>query len=138
MKPDLILMAGPCAVESYDQIMRIAEEVKKCGAQYLRGGAYKPRSRGGTWEGLKEEGLELLLKAKREFELKVVTEILSETSFCKPRFHQVLYLSKSFPGADKSHKGHLLRLCRYRFQCLNHRPLKPSGSRCSHNPVCRI
>ena len=76
IESDLILMAGPCAVESYDQIMRIAEAVKKYGAQYLRGGAYKPRTMGGDWEGLKETGLELLLNAKREFELKVVTEIL--------------------------------------------------------------
>lgn len=72
----LIIMAGPCAVESERQIMTIAEVVAKVGGHYLRGGAFKPRTRSGDWEGLGLEGLRLLQKAGAEYNLKLVTEIL--------------------------------------------------------------
>ncbi len=73
---DLKIMAGPCSVESESQIMKIAEYVKQDGAQYLRGGAWKPRTKGGDWEGHKTEALKWLQKAGKEFDLKIVTEIL--------------------------------------------------------------
>lgn len=73
---DLIVMAGPCSAESEHQIMRVAEEVKGAGAKYLRGGAWKPRTKGGDWEGYKKEALQWLQKARRQFDLKIVTEIL--------------------------------------------------------------
>ncbi len=72
----IVIMGGPCAVESRDQMMRTAEKVKKAGADILRGGAYKPRSVGGTWEGLQEEGLKYLVEAREQFGLPIVTEIL--------------------------------------------------------------
>lgn len=74
----LVIMAGPCAVESRDQVFRIAESVKGAGADFLRGGAFKPRTRGREWEGLQERGLDYLAQASEQFEIPVVTEILSE------------------------------------------------------------
>lgn len=70
----LAVMAGPCAVESRDQIMRTAEFVAKCGAKWLRGGAYKPRTSPYVFQGLKEEGLRLLEEVRRQFDLRIVTE----------------------------------------------------------------
>ena len=75
--PDrLVVLAGPCSVESKDQLFRIAEESKEAGADGLRGGAYKPRTTGGEWQGLQEEGLEFLALAKEQFGLPIITEIL--------------------------------------------------------------
>lgn len=74
---ELAVIAGPCSVESKDQIFRIAEELKKLGIKFLRGGAYKPRSSPYAFRGLKEEGLKLLDDVKKEFELGIVTEVLS-------------------------------------------------------------
>ena len=71
------IMAGPCAVESNDQLMLIAEAVKKNGATILRGGAYKPRTSPYDFQGLKADGIELLLEAKRETGLPIVTELMS-------------------------------------------------------------
>ena len=73
---NLVVMAGPCAVESKDQLMRIAGEVKEAGADFLRGGAYKPRTSGGEWKGLQEKGLEILSEASSQFDIPVITEIL--------------------------------------------------------------
>lgn len=73
----LVLIAGPCSVESEEQIVTIARHVKAAGAQMLRGGAYKPRTSPFSFQGLKREGLEMLRTAKRETGLKVVTEVLS-------------------------------------------------------------
>ena len=73
----LSVMAGPCSVESMEQILSIARDVKASGAAFLRGGAFKPRSSPYSFQGLKEEGLELLKLAKRETELPIVTEITS-------------------------------------------------------------
>lgn len=70
----LAIMAGPCSVENRDQILTIAREVKAAGAQFLRGGAFKPRSSPYSFQGMKEEGLVLLREAKRETGLKIVTE----------------------------------------------------------------
>ncbi len=72
-----VVMAGPCAVESEEQIMKTARAVKTAGAQLLRGGAFKPRTGPHTFQGLREEGLKLLAKASRETGLPVVTEVMS-------------------------------------------------------------
>ncbi len=70
------MIAGPCSVESREQILACAQAVKGAGAQILRGGAFKPRTSPYMFQGLKEEGLSLLLEAKKETGLPVVTEIL--------------------------------------------------------------
>ncbi|NMC61046.1 MAG: 3-deoxy-7-phosphoheptulonate synthase [Candidatus Methanofastidiosa archaeon] len=72
----IVVMAGPCAVENKDQIMDIAKEVKKSGAVILRGGAFKPRTSPKDFQGLGEEGLKFLLKAKEETGLPIVTEVM--------------------------------------------------------------
>lgn len=74
----LALIAGPCSVENKDQICEIARRVKKSGAQFLRGGAFKPRTSPYSFQGLKAEGLDLLAEAKKETGLPIVTEIMSE------------------------------------------------------------
>lgn len=71
------IIAGPCSVESEEQIIEIAESVKKSGATMLRGGAFKPRTSPYSFQGLKDEGLDLLLKAKKATGLPIVTEIMS-------------------------------------------------------------
>ncbi len=71
---ELAVIAGPCSVESRDQLLRIARAVKKAGAKFLRGGAFKPRSSPYTFQGMKEEGLVLLREARAETGLKIVTE----------------------------------------------------------------
>jgi len=71
----LVVMAGPCAVESEQQILGAARGVAKSGASLLRGGAFKPRTSPYDFQGLKVRGLELLSKARAETGLKVVTEV---------------------------------------------------------------
>jgi 3-deoxy-7-phosphoheptulonate synthase len=73
----LALIAGPCSVESEQQICGVAERVKSAGAQFLRGGAFKPRTSPYAFQGLKAEGLELLTKAKKRTGLPIVTEIMN-------------------------------------------------------------
>ncbi len=73
----IAMIAGPCSVENEEQILGIAEDVKKIGASFLRGGAFKPRTSPYAFQGLKYEGLDLLHKAKEETGLPVVTEIMS-------------------------------------------------------------
>ncbi|HEU4382573.1 MAG TPA: 3-deoxy-7-phosphoheptulonate synthase [Anaeromyxobacteraceae bacterium] len=76
----LAIMAGPCSVESRDQILEAAQAVKEAGATFLRGGAYKPRTSPYDFQGLAEEGLQLLSLARERTGLKVVTEAMdSET-----------------------------------------------------------
>ena len=72
-----VVVAGPCAVESEEQIIRTALFVKKAGADMLRGGAFKPRTGPHTFQGLRDEGLKLLAKAGRESGLPIVTEVMS-------------------------------------------------------------
>ncbi len=72
---ELVIMAGPCSVESRAQIMEVAEFVKSQGAQILRGGAYKPRTSPYAFQGLKEEGLKYLREAAEKFGMSVVTEV---------------------------------------------------------------
>ena len=74
----LTLIAGPCAVESREQLWQTAAAVKAAGADILRGGAFKPRTSPYAFAGLGAEGLHLLAKAGREFGLPVVSEITAE------------------------------------------------------------
>jgi 3-deoxy-7-phosphoheptulonate synthase len=72
----IAMMAGPCAVESEEQMDQAAAAVSKEGAQILRGGAYKPRTSPYSFEGLKEEGLPIIRKTADKYGMKVVTEVL--------------------------------------------------------------
>jgi 3-deoxy-7-phosphoheptulonate synthase len=72
----LIVMAGPCAVESHDQLLEAARAAKDAGAHILRGGAFKPRTSPYSFQGLGEEGLRLLAEAREETGLPVVTEVM--------------------------------------------------------------
>ncbi len=74
---EICIIAGPCSVESKTQILNISREVKKSGAKFLRGGAFKPRTSPYSFQGLKQEGLELLLYAKEQTNIPIVTEIMS-------------------------------------------------------------
>jgi len=74
---DLVMMAGPCAVENEEQIFTISEFLSKLNVRFLRGGAYKPRTSPYSFQGLKTEGLQMMRKAADRFEMAVVTEILS-------------------------------------------------------------
>ena len=73
---NIVVMAGPCAVESLEQVRETAAAVKKAGAKILRGGAYKPRTSPYDFQGLGEEGLKILRQVADEFDLKVVTEVV--------------------------------------------------------------
>ncbi|ADL07393.1 3-deoxy-7-phosphoheptulonate synthase [Thermosediminibacter oceani] len=74
---EFVVMAGPCAVESREQLLETAEMVKKCGAKILRGGAFKPRTSPYSFQGLGEEGLKILAEARERTGLPVVTEVTS-------------------------------------------------------------
>jgi len=73
----IAMIAGPCSVESEEQITEIAKEVKEIGANFLRGGAFKPRTSPYAFQGMKYEGLELLKKARESTGLPIVTELMS-------------------------------------------------------------
>ncbi|HVO20778.1 MAG TPA: 3-deoxy-7-phosphoheptulonate synthase [Anaeromyxobacter sp.] len=73
---ELAVMAGPCSVESREQLLEVAHSVKEAGARFLRGGAFKPRTSPYEFQGLAEEGLELLALAREQTGLKVVTEVM--------------------------------------------------------------
>ena len=76
----VIVVGGPCAVESLDQTRTIAEGVKRAGAQLFRGGAYKPRTSPYSFQGLGEPGLEILARVRDEFDLPIVTEAIDHES----------------------------------------------------------
>lgn len=73
---NLMIMAGPCSIESEEQLTEIAKSVKNSGANVLRGGAFKPRTSPYAFQGMREDGLQLLIKAKKITGLPVVTEIM--------------------------------------------------------------
>src|SRR5579863_2689997 len=75
---EFVVIAGPCSVESEEQIMRSAEAVAKAGAKFLRGGAFKPRTSPYDFQGMEEEGLKLLQKAKKATGLAIVTEVMGD------------------------------------------------------------
>jgi 3-deoxy-7-phosphoheptulonate synthase len=81
------LIAGPCSVESPEQILGIAESVKASGASILRGGAFKPRTSPYDFQGLRAEGIELLLDAKKKTGMPIVTEIMNANHL--PMFEEV-------------------------------------------------
>jgi len=83
---ELTIIAGPCAVESYSQLSSSAELVKEAGANVLRGGAYKPRTSPMDFQGMEEEGLEILAKVKEKTGMPIITEIIDAAHI--PLFEQ--------------------------------------------------
>ncbi len=81
------VIAGPCAIESEKQINTIADAMKNSGVQVLRGGAFKPRSSPHAFQGHGEEGIQMLLQAKKEFGLPIISEIMNQTQI--PLFDDV-------------------------------------------------
>ncbi|MEM1982904.1 MAG: 3-deoxy-7-phosphoheptulonate synthase [Sulfolobales archaeon] len=72
----IVIIAGPCSVESFEQVLEAAKEVKRLGAHMLRGGAFKPRTSPYSFQGLGEEGLKILAAAREETGLPIVTEVM--------------------------------------------------------------
>lgn len=77
---ELLIIAGPCAVENRDQIFEIAGQLKEMGVNFLRAGAYKPRSSPYSFQGLKEKGLQILSDVKKEIGIHIVTEALNQST----------------------------------------------------------
>jgi 3-deoxy-7-phosphoheptulonate synthase len=73
---EIVLMAGPCSVESREQILEIAHACKEAGAHILRGGAYKPRSSPYSFQGLGEKGLQYLAEAREQTGMPIITEVM--------------------------------------------------------------
>jgi 3-deoxy-7-phosphoheptulonate synthase len=78
--PDLAIIAGPCGIETRDQVFQIAERVARAGAQFFRGGAYKPRTSPYSFQGLGEEGLKIMAEMRDRFGLLIVTEAVDYES----------------------------------------------------------
>ena len=76
----LAILAGPCAIESREQAFAIAERVHRAGAQFFRGGAYKPRTSPYSFQGLGEEGLRIMAEVREKFGMKIVTEAIDNES----------------------------------------------------------
>ena len=76
----LAIMAGPCSIESYEQAFAVAERVSQAGAQFFRGGAYKPRTSPYSFQGLGEEGLQIMAEVRDRFGLKIITEAIDNES----------------------------------------------------------
>ncbi len=90
---DIIVMAGPCAVESVEQIIGVAHEVRKAGAKVLRGGAFKPRTSPYAFQGMGEEGLKLLASAREKTGLPVITEVVNpETAELVAEYADILQI----------------------------------------------
>jgi 3-deoxy-7-phosphoheptulonate synthase len=77
---EMMIIAGPCAVESREQVMAIAERLSQCGVKLLRGGAYKPRTSPYSFQGLGEMGLMLMAEAREKYGLRIVTEAVDTKS----------------------------------------------------------
>ena len=101
----IVVMAGPCAVESREQLFAIAQKIKEAGATFLRGGAFKPRTSPYSFQGLGEEGLKLLREAADRFGLLVVSEVMeiSQISLMLP------YVDLLQVGARNMQNFNLLR-----------------------------
>jgi 3-deoxy-7-phosphoheptulonate synthase len=112
-----VIMAGPCAVESYDQLLKIAKAVKKAGAKVLRGGAFKPRTGPYNFQGLAEKGLKILAKVKKETGLKIITEVMDQRDVpLVSKYADILQIGtrnmQNYPllrEVGKSHKPVLLK-----------------------------
>ena len=78
--PSLAIIAGPCAIENRDQAFAVAERVSGAGAQFYRGGAYKPRTSPYSFQGLGEEGLRIMAEIREAFGLKIITEAIDSES----------------------------------------------------------
>jgi 3-deoxy-7-phosphoheptulonate synthase len=77
---DLVIMAGPCSIESHEQAFAVAEQVAKAGAQFFRGGAYKPRTSPYAFQGMGEEGLKIMAEIRNAFGMRIVTEAMDNES----------------------------------------------------------
>ncbi len=73
-----MLIAGPCSLESYEKGLKDAQECKKLGIEYFRAGVFKPRTSPNDFQGLREEGMEILSAIKKDVDIKIVTELVSE------------------------------------------------------------
>lgn len=102
---EIVVMAGPCAVESKENVLRIAKGVKKAGAKVLRGGAFKPRTSPYSFQGLGEEGLKILKEVSEETGLSIVTEVMD------PRNVELVYQYADILqiGARNMHNYDLLK-----------------------------
>src|ERR1700726_4128383 len=78
--PGIAVIAGPCAIESREQAMTVAEQVCRAGAQFFRGGAYKPRTSPYSFQGLGEQGLQIMAEVRDKFGMKIVTEAIDNES----------------------------------------------------------
>jgi 3-deoxy-7-phosphoheptulonate synthase len=78
--PGLAIIAGPCAIETYDQAMSVAEHVARAGAQFFRGGAYKPRTSPYSFQGLGEAALQIMSAIRERFGMKIITEAIDNES----------------------------------------------------------
>src|SRR4030088_1214928 len=78
--PGLAIVAGPCAIESREQAFAVAERVHRAGAQFFRGGAYKPRTSPYSFQGLGEEGLRIMAEIRQQFGMKIITEAIDNES----------------------------------------------------------
>lgn len=90
---EIIVMAGPCAVESVEQIIEVAAEVREAGAKVLRGGAFKPRTSPYAFQGMGEEGLKLLADAREKTGLPIITEVVNpETADLVAEYADILQI----------------------------------------------
>jgi 3-deoxy-7-phosphoheptulonate synthase len=90
---EVIVIAGPCAVESKEQILEVAAAVKNAGAKVLRGGAFKPRTSPYAFQGMKEEGLQLLAEARKRTGLPIITEVVNpETAELVAEYADILQI----------------------------------------------
>src|SRR5437660_7371919 len=78
--PGLAIVAGPCAIESREQAFAVAERVHRAGAQFFRGGAYKPRTSPYSFQGLGEDGLRIMAEIRHQFGMKIITEAIDHES----------------------------------------------------------
>ena len=104
---NIVVAAGPCAVESWEQVEAVAVAAKACGARLLRGGAFKPRTSPYSFQGLGEEGLKLLARAREETGLPIVTEVMTpEAVSLVESYADCLQI-----GARNMQNFHLLQAC---------------------------
>ena len=102
---ELMIAAGPCAVEDYETMQITAHALAKQGIRFLRGGAYKPRTSPYSFQGLEEEGLKILARVARETNMKVVTEAIDDDSIARVSY----YADVVQIGARNMQNFHLLR-----------------------------